>query len=575
MKKMVVMLVLLVILLLPATSMAGCSAGSASEAANRSVKERLIVRDLDLNYPMYPVNYVLSPDLRRIAYVLQKGNYHSVVIDGVAGKQYDKVENLAFSPDGKLVGYVATSGTRKIVVLEGKETATYDYVDIFNGLKFSPDGRHVAYLIHKLDVSGSGPDVWHAVVLDGVEGKHYPGIFYGPIFSPDSNHMTYSVDIGNSRGFVVTDGMEGKVYTSIMAPTWSADSQKLLYCAKDPATGKVIIVVNGVESKQYYSVWGTFSPDGKRVVLKVKEGNDSIIVIDGVESRYQGDITGPFYSPDGSRMVHQVKLKAGKAFMVIDGKEGEHYDSLGGYWFSQDSNHVAYTAMTNNRWFLVVDGVQDRELDRGSGVTFSPDWRRTAYVNRVGTGKDMKNVLVVDGTAGKPYASIGEIVFSPDSRRVVYVAHPDLSGQVVVENGVETQRYTWTESVGTGSSNNYPTIKPVFSPDSRHLAYIVAIFDFKLKSLKQVVIYDGKQGKEYDKINNLQFTSDSRHLIYTAYALKDKKDPRSQHWYVVIDGEEREYTMLLNGKVIFDSDNTLHYLVSRGKDIYLVEEKLN
>jgi hypothetical protein len=154
----------------------------------------------------------------------------------------------------------------------------------------------------------------------------------------------------------------------------------------------------------------------------------------------------------------------------------------------------------------------------------------------------------------------------------VYVAHPDQYGQVLVENGVETKRYTWT--AGTGSSNSYPTIKPMFSPDSKHLVYTVTIWDSELKSLKQAAVYDGKQGKEYDKVNNLQFSTDGKHLVYTAYMIKDKKDLRFQRWYVVIDGEEREYTGLFTSKVIFDSADTLHYVVFKGSDAYLVEEKL-
>jgi hypothetical protein len=65
------------------------------------------------------------------------------------------------------------------------------------------------------------------------------------------------------------------------------------------------------------------------------------------------------------------------------------------------------------------------------------------------------------------------------------------------------------------------------SPDSKRVAYGAGMGD------KQVVVVDGKEGKQYDNI-------------------------------VVTGG----------GKIIFDSADSLHYLALKGDEIYLVEERI-
>lgn len=52
----------------------------------------------------------------------------------------------------------------------------------------------------------------------------------------------------------------------------------------------------------------------------------------------------------------------------------------------------------------------------------------------------------------------------------------------------------------------------------------------------------------------------------------------SDKWFVVVDGkEEKQYDDIVTlggGKVVFDSEDSLHYLARKGNSIYLVEEKI-
>ena len=121
--------------------------------------------------------------------------------------------------------------------------------------------------------------------------------------------------------------------------------------------------------------------------------------------------------------------------------------------------------------------------------------------------------MVVDGKEGKQYDTIGcgPLVFSPDGRRFAYTAGAGGKGFVVVD-GKEGKPYN---DFGVG---------PIFSPDSRRIAYSSRADN------KWFVVADGKEGKQYDKI--------------------------------------------LAGKIVFDAPDRLYYLVVKGLEVYLLEEKI-
>ena len=89
---------------------------------------------------------------------------------------------------------------------------------------------------------------------------------------------------------------------------------------------------------------------------------------------------------------------------------------------------------------------------------------------------------------------------------------------------------------------------------------------------KWFVVVDGKEQKHYDITlkGGLLFSPDSKHVAYGVLAGKKQ--------FVVVDGKEgKQYDGIVHnggGTVIFDSPNTLLYLVLKGSSIYLVEEKL-
>jgi len=91
-----------------------------------------------------------------------------------------------------------------------------------------------------------------------------------------------------------------------------------------------------------------------------------------------------------------------------------------------------------------------------------------------------KDVLVVDAVEDKRYEGFSQPIFSPDSRRLAYAARRGEKWRAVI-GGVEGPGYG---SFALGS---------LFSPDSRHVAFLAQRDD-----KKYVIVVDGGESQAYD-----------------------------------------------------------------------------
>jgi Tol biopolymer transport system component len=112
--------------------------------------------------------------------------------------------NFSFSGDGSLVSVSGTtaSTTQSVLVLvdrRGRETPVTEITADYVSLRFSPDGRHVAFAVKLIEGAMAGwqvdADVWVIEVERGsrtrltLEGNN--GFF--PTWSPDSNRVAFAV----------------------------------------------------------------------------------------------------------------------------------------------------------------------------------------------------------------------------------------------------------------------------------------------------------------------------------------------------------------------------------------------
>lgn len=314
------------------------------------------------------------------------------------------------------------------------------------------------------------------------------------------------------------------------------------------------------------------SPDGLHVAYvagfgaKTEAENDGLgddgwkqhyLILDGKKSKYDG-VMDFHFSPDSKHTAYRVEtindgLGGMRSFFVVDGREGEHYvindgpiRYLSDPKFSSDSSHFAYQISASAAVgpdYVVVDGKKGKAYANISRYCFSPDGQRLAYIANNGASRqlDVRGFVVVDGQEGKHYDSVSAPnrrdnaapVFSPDSKRVAYFA----------ESGTGSKREIFTV-VNGHEGKHYPGLENYleFSPNSQHLLYLAQIANRKWS-----VVIDEKEGKYYDgTITNPIFSPDSKR---TAYVVKTQDE--NGEVFVVVDGQEGKH---YSGKSVWVSN---------------------
>ncbi|HVV73044.1 MAG TPA: hypothetical protein VHI52_16330, partial [Verrucomicrobiae bacterium] len=158
------------------------------------------------------------------------------------------------------------------------------------------------------------------------------------------------------------------------------------------------------------------------------------------------------FSPDGQRLAYAVR-QGSLMRMVVDGQPGPLEEAVRYPVFSPDSRHLAYVVKRKSKEYVQLDGIPGPASDGvGGPIQFSPDGRRLAYVAIHG----QKACMVIDQKERPDWPGTGRPVFSPDSQRLAYI----MEGGCAVADGVKGQGATADTWWG-----------PIFSSDSRHFAY--------------------------------------------------------------------------------------------------------
>lgn len=516
---------------------------------------RLVTREFSLGkLQRGEIEYsrVISRDQKHIAYTVKTNEGEFVALDGVAGKTYTSIpryqlteagvtEQIKFSPDGRRVAYVARRGEKFLVVVDGKEDPEYDRIRV-GAPSFSPDSRRIAYFAER------GGKTF--AVIDGIESQPFDhSSSEAPIFSPDSRRVVYLADHGKQTHLVI-DGVETVEPGYVGSPVFSKTGKRIAFViVRDE---KWLVVVDGKEGKPYSGLGNNieFSDDEEHVLYRADTPQGQVIVVDGVEMEPRPVIEENSYgfSPDGKRVAFIAWDNRDTQYVVVDHKKGKTYEDVGKPAFSPDSRHVAYEAWRAGKMFVVTDGVEGEAFDEVNDYfRFSPDGKRMVYLaKRAG-----RQFLVVDGKA-TAYDEITDFKFSPDSKRLLVKARRANTILMILE-GEAPKEYALSPA-GQGKD-----FQMVFSPDSKRAAWISE------HSGKHFVVCDGAEGKPFDEVHDLQFTSDAKHLVYAAR--------RGGKVVLVVDGiESRTYDDFVpDTSLVPESARAVSMMVMRGQEILRVE----
>jgi hypothetical protein len=315
---------------------------------------------------------------------------------------------------------------------------------------------------------------------------------------------------------------------------------------------RATITYDGQEGPKFDEILGdggnsqiqmVFSPDGTRYAYCARSGNEYVVMVDGKElARGTDSREGRFsesscqlgFTKDSkhvffySWMVKSMMTGDSYARFVFDGKSGIPTGSEGGgtfgVAFSPDGNHFAHIWNDPARkrpWTLIVDGKPAGY--QGGTPQWSADSKHlftqlpfnSPQTHKIGVD------LLLDG---KPIMRAqGLRLFIPpvgDMTVATVSASAPSRGAFLVVQGKRVP----------GSDLEVDLISDiVFSADGKHYAA-----KYTNVNNKAYVFSDGKRGREYQTVDDIQFTADSSQLVYHASV-------NNKHFLVVGGNESQGY----------------------------------
>ncbi len=348
-----------------------------------------------------------------------------------------------------------------------------------------------------------GQTVVSSTPLGQVPTNFTQGRYYA---SPDGQHVAIDKPSG-SRRVISVDGVDGQQFDSLGRPMDTANKHKPL------ATQGII-----------------FSPDGTHYAYPIQRAGKDLVVVDKKTYDF-GTGFGFVFSPDSQRFAYigtHKSTQSPRKSVVVDGVILQDLDDvkIDALNFSSDSKHIGYIAFNKGEWRVVVDGTPGPPFQEIQNFQFDATGNRFAYLGRKTIEKNETIwIPVVDGTAldfpthGTNLSS-GFFTFSPDGNHWAYIHQEKNAQQRVVADGVPGEFYGLIDNVR-------------FSPDGNRLGYIanLSVGVDLFQAPRVITVIDGKQlGMEYQKLQDLQFSPDSRHISVQA--------THNGASHMVIDGEE-------------------------------------
>jgi hypothetical protein len=305
---------------------------------------------------------------------------------------------------------------------------------------------------------------------------------------------------------------------------------------------------------------------------------NSMIIGGGVTN----SMSGIAFNPNGKEVAYVVK-KNNKSSVYINNTPRAWYDSIEGGAYSSGGEHYYYSAKNGKDSFIVLDG---KELKHYYQNAYINDYESAigstgivAYVvNYYGT-----TTMVFNEHVGNSYDSIFDSKISPDGQSVVYygcnddlhvVSDINPSGycQFVTQNAGGSSNEAWGLMYSYGVRDAIYKAQEQYSPDGKILAYTNDLG----------VMVGGIQlyppgGATHTNIESLIFSPDSKHLAYVAQdcgnviCTTDGGDVTGGKWYVVMDNSTTTNSTYDEiGNLVFNNEDNVAYFARSGSTWSLV-----
>ena len=428
-----------------------------------------------------------SPDGRTIAFQSYRdGNFHlwTVRPDGSGLTQHTSGPHdhrePRWLPDGSGLVFSsdrAGAGTYDLHLLDlatGQVRALTEGPGEDGEPTVSPDGARVAFTVDATRID-------EVVLAGGARRTLVPAVegtsVYGPSYSPGSGRLAH-VRLTGARSDLVVDGKEATRGRDVFAlpPSWLSDDE-LVYTADGRIWRQL---VDGPPDEVPFTAV---------VPVRTRRPQSRPVDLDSPDTRQALGIASPVASRDGRR----IAFRALNALWTADLAGGGRPRRLlgDGYFhadpdFSPDGRSLVYSsdrAGEADLWLRDLTTGVDRRVTALTGAQtaprFSPDGRQVAYQDQNGVGSvldlDTLQIRQVTPALFQP----GRMSWSPDGRTLVLAAVKPFSGRFregtsqLLFVDVASGALEYVEPMPFRSLSTRGDDGPVFSPDGRHLAFVV------------------------------------------------------------------------------------------------------
>jgi Tol biopolymer transport system component len=217
-----------------------------------------------------------------LAAVVQENGMQAVADFSIASPEkvhmsatYDLIKFISLSRDGNSVAFIAGKNGKIYLVINGREYLLPGNLAIAGAPILRDDGAAATVVLESLNGKAPSSDLLYQTGQRFDDSKRFGGI--REVVYSTAGTLAFVAKDGD-RYFTVINGKPGPEFDAVVAPMFSPDGRKLVYRAREGAKRLVVIAnTDGTEHRRmpsYEMVFTTsFTDDGKSVAYGVKEGN--------------------------------------------------------------------------------------------------------------------------------------------------------------------------------------------------------------------------------------------------------------------------------------------------------------